>query len=292
MKLMKPRGSVSPSMWVDPSWMADQKIDGYSGRIVFDREGSARLYKAGAEITANFPPLDILDLADLTIHVEWAAGPNLVPQREYAASLVAHNGYKYVPNPQCFILDVVIPGALSFRLERRRVACGVLSQANWVVEFKEPDYVFGAYDAPHLSKRAQVDAWVADGHEGAVFKNLDSVYAEGYSAEWRKHKPGMEIDAWVMGYNPGGGKYEGTVGSLKLYLFDEDKVAQYIGSCSGMTDGHRHMFKDRLDAGQPFAVQVTFQRWATSGGLLHPSFHSLRPDKGPDGCTFASQKGS
>ena len=284
MKLMKPRGSVSQSMWDDPDWMADQKIDGYSGRIEFDREGSARLYKAGAEITANFLPLDISDLADLTIHVEWAAGPNLVPQREYAATLVAHNGYKYVDNPSCYILDVVIPIPLAFRFGHRHVVCDVLSQANWVVEFKEPDNIFG------VGKRVLVDKWVAQGHEGAVFKTLDSVYAEGYSAEWRKYKPGLEIDAWVMGYNPGGGKYEGTVGSLKLYLFDDQGEPKLIGSCSGMTDGQRHMFKDRLDAGQPFAVQVTFQRWATSGGLLHPSFHSLRPDKGPSDCSFASQK--
>ena len=287
MKLMKPRGSVSPSMWDSLDWMADQKIDGYSGRIVFDREGDARLYKVGAEITANFPLLCCSTLADRVLHVEWAAGPNRVPQREYAASLVAHNGYKYVDNPQCYILDVFSYGTLRERLADRNKVYDILKRWHYPVEFKIPGYVLGP------RKREVVDKWVAQGHEGAVFKHLDSVYVVGYSAEWRKYKPGKELDAWVMGYNPGGGKYEGTVGSLKLYLFDEDKVAQHIGSCSGMTDAQRFEFQKRLEDGDAFAVQVTFQRWATfGGGLLHPSFHSLRPDKGPEGCTFAIQKGS
>lgn len=57
-----------------------------------------------------------------------------------------------------------------------------------------------------------------------------------------------------------------------------------------MTDEMRRELTIRLDAGEEFAVEVSFQRWSRGGQLLHASFCSLRADKTRTDCGYYQQR--
>jgi bifunctional non-homologous end joining protein LigD len=148
-----------------------------------------------------------------------------------------------------------------------------------------------------------VAATEAQGMEGVIAKRTNSVYQPGRrSPAWLKIKNLRTVDVVIGGWNPGGGRRAGTIGSLLLGLPTPDGLA-YVGNVgTGFTDAALRDLQRRLDRlaapASPFdAVPVPREfaraaRWVRpelggevayaelggDGRLRHPRWRGLRPE--------------
>jgi DNA ligase-1 len=119
--------------------------------------------------------------------------------------------------------------------------------------------------------RAHLQAMLADiearGGEGIMLRAPSSAYRAGRSPDLRKLKTFLDTEATVVGYNPGKGKYQGLVGSLRLELPDGTRFA--VGS--GLSDAQRH-------TPPPIGSVVTFKYYGLTrnGKPRFPVFWRLR----------------
>lgn len=126
------------------------------------------------------------------------------------------------------------------------------------------------------------------GFEGAIVKRLDAPYASGKRGRgWWKIKAIETVDAVIMGYQPGEGKYDGQLGALLLGQYDADGALVQIAKCSGMTDAERLTMSQ--DPGTYIGTVVEFRHMGQmpSGGYRHPVFARLRDDKAAIECVTA-----
>jgi DNA ligase 1 len=81
---------------------------------------------------------------------------------------------------------------------------------------------------------------LADGHEGVVVKDLDSVYEAGRrGAAWRKVKPVRTLDLVVLAAEWGSGRRRGWLSNLHLGARDDDRAAEFVmlgKTFKGLTD--------------------------------------------------------
>jgi bifunctional non-homologous end joining protein LigD len=144
--------------------------------------------------------------------------------------------------------------------------------------------------------------------EGIVMKRLDSTYSSGRrSTSWLKLKHQLMQEVVIVGWNPGEGHREGSIGSLLLGVRDENGDLLYVGNVgTGFTDAALRSLTSELsllateesafatpipraqsrDAHwvRPTLVgEVTFSEWTGNGRLRHPSWRGLRPDKTSEG---------
>lgn len=140
--------------------------------------------------------------------------------------------------------------------------------------------------------------------EGVVAKRLDSTYEPGKrSRSWVKVKLERMQEVVVIGWKPGEGRREGTIGSLLLGVPDADGQLLYVGHVgTGFTD---RMLADlaamlqplrredsptvdevpRLHARHALWVrptvvgEVVFTEWTKDDRMRHPVWRGLRPDK-------------
>ncbi|TXH55941.1 MAG: hypothetical protein E6Q97_07665 [Desulfurellales bacterium] len=110
--------------------------------------------------------------------------------------------------------------------------------------------------------------------EGFVFK--ERAY-EG----WWKQKKVWSYDFIVVGKVPGNGKYTGQLGAIEIGLLASDGSIRKFGQCSGMDDAMR--LADPFVVGET-VVEVEYNGQLANGGLRHPRFTRLRPDKPKEDC--------
>ena len=110
------------------------------------------------------------------------------------------------------------------------------------------------------------------GFEGVVLKRLDSTYQRGKrSHDWQKVKLFHTIEAEVVGFEPGTGKFEGMVGALRCKAqIDGREVFFKVGS--GMSDQERVEFLTNL----PRVIEVSFQELTRDGVPRFPVFKRVR----------------
>ncbi len=115
-----------------------------------------------------------------------------------------------------------------------------------------------------LQFHAEVEA---HGGEGVMLRAAGSPYEAGRSPHLRKFKSFDDAEATVIGYNPGRGKYQGLVGSLRVELPDGTRFS--VGS--GLSDA------ERRDPPPP-GSQITFkhQGWTSGGKPRFPVFWRMR----------------
>jgi len=112
--------------------------------------------------------------------------------------------------------------------------------------------------------------------EGWVFKD--------YNYErWWKWKPVRTLDAIVVGFKEGNGKFLGTVGALIVAVETMHGDLVEIASVGGMTDAVRWEIDEDADLGR--IVEVKYQYVGAKGRLRHPRFVRWRDDKAPGRCT-------
>lgn len=86
--------------------------------------------------------------------------------------------------------------------------------------------------------QALLDDALATGHEGAMVKSLDSVYAAGRRGKtWRKVKPVHTLDLVVLAVEWGSGRRRGLLSNLHLGALDPTGTAVMVGKTfKGLTD--------------------------------------------------------
>lgn len=111
--------------------------------------------------------------------------------------------------------------------------------------------------------------------EGLMLKNMEHHWAAKRSHSWMKLKQADTVDVPIVGWKPGKGKYEGTLGALIV-----DHKGKEV-RVSGMNDTMRDaLFEKRkkLMSGTMIA-EIEYQLITQAGSLRHPRFIRLRPDK-------------
>ena len=114
--------------------------------------------------------------------------------------------------------------------------------------------------------------WLEHG-EGVIAKELDAPYLPGDRTGMAKIKRLRTIDAVVVGWRPG--KEEGTVGSLILGLYDDEKL-RVVGHTSGLKAKEKRELVDKLapyETGERGSADPS--RWAADRDL---EWVSLRPE--------------
>jgi len=145
------------------------------------------------------------------------------------------------------------------------------------------------------------------GLEGVVSKRADAPYQPGRrSPAWRKTALIRTTEVVIVGYKPGGGRREGTVGSLVLGAYDDADRLVYVGGVgtgftTAMLDELQRLLRPMERATSPLASaipaaeargvrwvkprlvgEVVYRTVTPDGRLRHPSWRGLRPDRHPD----------
>jgi ATP-dependent DNA ligase len=131
--------------------------------------------------------------------------------------------------------------------------------------------------------------------EGVVMRDKMAGYPGKRSTAWMRWRDRLaEIDAVVIDYKEGTGKYEGTVGGVLVGLYDGINLRPIGWAGSGWSDVERDELLGRWQAGQNNYV-VTIQTFGLNFGdqVIRPSGIRIRPlgDKRPGECTFDSEVG-
>jgi hypothetical protein len=128
------------------------------------------------------------------------------------------------------------------------------------------------------------DMIVRNGGEGVMLKNPSAYYHEGkrLANNWYKIKKFDTYEAYVTGFDPGQGKYEGLIGAIVATTQDGVTIR-----CSGMDDAMRIHITARQE-------RIIREQWVlevkhfglTAGTPRHPQFLRWRDDKVASDCWF------
>lgn len=132
------------------------------------------------------------------------------------------------------------------------------------------------------------DAYVAGTGEGMMLKRRDAAYAQKRSGDLLKVKVEHTLDAVVIGFKEGEGKYSDTIGALEFGLVSPTGKLVSAGFCSGMDDETRYAIGANREAYLGRVIEVKHFGLVTEAkldGLRHPNFIRFRDDKAPADCT-------
>ena len=117
------------------------------------------------------------------------------------------------------------------------------------------------------------DRWVAQGYEGIMIKDTDSLYSFGRNWSVMKYKAFFDADVPIIGLKEGTGKHQGKLGS---FLVDYKGVEVNVGS--GLNDELREkLWGDQTIIGR--IIEVRYQEETPDGSLRFPTFVCFRKDK-------------
>ena len=98
-----------------------------------------------------------------------------------------------------------------------------------------------------------------------------------------KCKKMITTDCVILGFTEGSGKFKQWFGAIELGQYKDGELVN-IGQCSGLTDFDRSTMSENRKGyiGQVVEVKAAYK--FKGGGLRHPQFLHLRPDKAPEDC--------
>lgn len=108
--------------------------------------------------------------------------------------------------------------------------------------------------------------------EGSVVKQLSSPYAGKRHKSWLKWKEIETVDAKIIGYKEGQGKFLGLIGAIRFQAPDGT-----IGYCSGMDDSTRIWISDRRQSLIGKTIEIK-HFGKMKDGFRHPQFQRFRED--------------
>jgi ATP-dependent DNA ligase len=127
--------------------------------------------------------------------------------------------------------------------------------------------------------------------EGVVLKNLYATYIQGArpSGNWYKAKKSMTIDAVILGFTQGQGKYNTRIGAIIFGQYVSTPKGwdlKELGKASGMTDSQRTEFTKNCDFYVGKVVTIKGMERLRSGSIRHPQFVAIRSDKNANQCRW------
>jgi DNA ligase-1 len=199
-------------------WYISEKLDGvrawWNGHELLSRKGNR--FAAPAWFTQGFPPFEL----DGEL---WIGRGRFEEVASITSRAEPHAGWKQL-SYQIFEVPNA-PGGLDARLQRLR---------DYLV--KQPVDRIHIIPQTRCTGTAQLQARLAEveaaGGEGLVLRNPTAPYETGRSDNALKVKSYDDMEAEVIGYRPGQGKYTGQVGALQVRIDGNREF--YIGS--GLSD--------------------------------------------------------
>ncbi len=293
----------------DGSWRFEGKWDGIRAIATFGPRGLTLHSRAGNEFTHAYPELQELTelmaghsgVLDGEIVALEPNGRSSFPLLQRRMNLVAARDVARVRHEvpvQFWLFDVLHLDGVSLldkRYDDRRRILEVLPISGEIchVPAQLPGPVGEALQHSLELK------W-----EGIVAKKADSTYLPGKrSRSWFKIKNFIDVEVAIVGWRPGAGRREGSLGALLVAVPGADGRLRYAGKVgTGFTDVvldqlvatlkplHRSTSPvadtvprvDARDANwvEPILVgEVTYTEWTPDGRLRAPSWRGLRPDK-------------
>lgn len=297
----------------DADWSFEMKWDGVRAVVYLEPSkgsgGVRALTRNDRDVAAGYP--ELLDLADAIAPQRMVLDGELVAMdAEGRPSFGALQQRMHVTKPaQVALLRREVPVTyLVFDLlhldgrslldlpysHRRELLDGLgLAGSSWAVP---PAFPGPGADVLAAAKQR--------GLEGVVAKRLSSTYEPGKrSRSWVKVKLERMQEVVVIGWKPGEGRRDGTIGSLLIAVHDGDGSLRYAGHVgTGFTD---RMLDDLSAMLQPLrrddsptadevprlyarhalwveprvVGEVVFTEWTKDGRMRHPAWRGLRPDK-------------
>jgi bifunctional non-homologous end joining protein LigD len=290
-------------------WLFEVKYDGV--RVLAHRQGEAvELYgRSGQMITKRYPdltsalralPINRFVIDGEIVALDESGKPSF--QRLQARMGLSNpgdieRGVATVPVIGVFFDCLALDGHDLRRLPllQRKACLGLLLPPLGPVRYGDHVLEHG---------EAFFEAASAERLEGIVAKKVTSVYVGTRSREWIKVKCQRRQEFVIGGStDPQGGRSH--FGALHLGIYDGPRLVYVSKVGTGFDEAGLQMIWERLEPLRrptpPFAVgaptgrghhwveprlvcEVRFTEWTKDGGIRHPAFLGLRPDKRPDEC--------
>jgi len=293
----------------DDAWRFEGKWDGIRALATLGPSGLRLHSRAGNDFTHAYPELQVLaELLDghsgvfdgeiVALDDKGVSRFHLLQQRMNVVAARDVNRLRQTVPVQFWLFDVLHLDGISLlrkRYEDRRRVLTALPLSGDVC--RVPDRLPGPVAN---ALQASVDrTW-----EGIVAKRVDSTYLPGKrSRAWLKIKNFTDIEVVIVGWRPGAGRREGSLGALLVAVPDSAGRLRYAGKVgTGFTDVVLDQLmaalkplhtstsavrdtvprEDSRDANwvQPTLVgEVTYAEWTPDRRLRAASWRGLRPDK-------------
>lgn len=290
-------------------WLFEIKYDGV--RVMASRQGEAvKLYgRSGQVITRRYPelvaalsalPVDRFLIDGEIVALDDGGKPSFQRLQARMALTSPHDierAMQRVPVVGIFFDSPALDG-----YDLRRLP---LLERKECLKFLLPPLGTACY-GDHVLEHggAFFDVASAERLEGIVAKKVKSLYVGGRSREWIKIKCQRRQEFVVGGYTAPQGS-RGYFGALHVGLYQGSRLVYVSKVGTGFDQAGLKKIWDSLQSlhrtTSPFEVggptgrghhwvdptlvcEVRFTEWTKDGGLRHPAFLGLRPDKPPKEC--------
>jgi ATP-dependent DNA ligase len=171
----------------------------------------------------------------------------------------------------------------------------LLQRLSWLESIRKkiisPYIVFLPWANTAKDKHDLYQRIIKQNGEGVVLKNFYANYVQGArpSGCWYKAKKSMTIDAVILGFTQGQGKYNTRIGALifgQYVTTPKGWKLKELGKASGMTDLQRNEFTKNCDFYVGKVVTIKGMERLKSGAIRHPQFVAIRSDKNPKQCCW------
>jgi len=262
--------------FLNQDWIIEPKYDGSRCVFIFDEQG-----KCVASLSRNGKELFNVD--HIKAELESMNVSNMVLDGEIygkdwneTASVTRSSVAKVASEIKFYVFDAIPMSEWKAQkgttklMDRKNVLTALFDN-------REVKYVINVPWMPAISnERAWENALRFKdiyGYEGAVAKNLESVYGFDRSTNWLKMKFEESEDIEVIGVEAGLGKNANRMGALVCKLPNGSTV-----KCGG---GFTDVQRDELWINKPIGkiIEVKFQEKTKDGSLRFPVFVRMREDK-------------
>lgn len=285
------------SIWGDPEWIAEPKLDGW--RFLMHFGGLSRTFLTGrriSDVTGKYsekglqaPCLHVDDRWQRELAYTVLDGEIMPPRgasfRDLAAVMNADPAnaaqtIKKLGEPKYHAFDLLFLNGQDLReqcLMERRMKLAALTSAIshaliWPV-------------TPWPCEKQSFETIVSSGGEGLILKNVTDGYGDG----WVKVKKSSTLDVIVTDFTEARvgvtGKYLGQIGAVVVSVYSSDGCLLEVGQVSGMTDDVRLEISQNRGEWLGRVIEIEAQEWAKDR-LRHPRWGRPRPDADARSCTY------
>lgn len=303
------------SSFDDDDWAFEPKWDGIRAAAVCD-EATQLVSRNDKDVTVAYPELHEMHLRlvalDAVLDGEVITFDDGVPSFEKLQSRMHVRGAAEIQRLMKTIPVAYIAYDLIYLDGRDLTGLAYTERRALLEECVVPTQWLQLSPAVEGEGTALFEAARSQGLEGIVAKKLTSRYEVGKrSKSWLKVKTTFEADVVIAGWNEGGGRRSGVLGSLILAVYDGDKLRFIGGVGTGFTQRTLALTQRELEPLEideaPFTREemkgkpelrdahwvrpekvavIEFRQLTSAGKLRAPSFKGLREDKDPSECTM------